>query len=117
MATYVYYCEKCKDAFDEMWRGPEDYVWPCPICGTSSKRRFNSGLPAIRGETVGTSYSSSRAVDQKGRYRMTDFQEASAEIADTHTRAERREGRRLKSPDLYKAGLNRAEDMGATIRK
>lgn len=117
MATYLYHCTYCKDTFEEMWRAPDDCIWPCPVCGTAAKRVACSGVPAIRGETVGSSFSSSRAVDSKGRYRLSDFQEASEEVAHTHTRAERREGRSLKGPDLYKAGLNRARQMGAKVRR
>ena len=115
MPRYDYYCPDCGQWF-EAWQGVGDFFTPCLSCGTSSKRAACSGLPAIRGETVGSSFSSSRAVDLRGRYRLSDFREASEEIADSHTRAERREGRSLKGPDLYKEGIRKAASMGARVR-
>jgi putative FmdB family regulatory protein len=117
MPIYVYYCLTCKETFEEMWRSTEDYIWPCPICGTSSKRRPCSGLPAIRGETVGQSFSTSRVKDSKGRYRLSHFQEASAELADGYDRIEKREGRKVERPDPYRAGLKEAARRGAKIRR
>ncbi len=100
MATYAYYCAKCKAPFEELQRSPDDATWPCPVCGTISKRADCSGLPAIRGETVGGSYATSRNI--------ANFQEASQEIDYAHNRAEQREGRELKFTPLYKEGIRRA---------
>ena len=53
MARYDYYCRNC--GYFEAWTGLEDYVIPCPQCGTSARRTACSGSPTIRGETVGKS--------------------------------------------------------------
>ena len=50
------------------------------------------------------------------RYNVSRFQEASQEIDYAHTKAENERGRTLEAPDLYKAGLNKARQMGAKIR-
>lgn len=115
MPRYDYYCPDCGQWF-EAWQGVEDFFTSCLSCGTSSKRAACSGLPAIRGETVGQSFSTSNAKDEKGRYRLSHFQEASEQVAYEHTRAERREGRKIKGPDPYKEGLRRARQMGAKIK-
>ena len=116
MPTYIYQCGLGHET-EERWHGVEDISIPCPLCGETAHRAFCSGLPAIRGETVGRSYSTSDVKDSKGRYRLSHFQEASEQVAYEHTRAERREGRKLKGPDPYKIGINRARRMGAKIRR
>lgn len=116
MPLYDYHCADCGEVTEER-RGLEDYLIPCPLCGGTAHRAACSGLPAIWGETVGRGFSTSRAKDQRGRYRVSNFQEASAEIDYAHTRAEQREGRKLKAPSLYKTGLRRAQQMGAKIRR
>ena len=45
------------------------------------------------------------------RYKVSEFQEASADIAYEHEKAERREGRKLPQPDLYKASKKRAKKL------
>lgn len=117
MATYIYYCRECPDTFEEMWRTPDDDTFPCPDCGVIAQRVSCSGVPAIRGETVGSSFSSSRAIDQKGRYRLSDFQEAGEELADAHDRVDAKEGMKLPRPDLYREGLDKAQQMGARVRR
>ena len=116
MPLYDYRCADCGEVIEER-RGLEDYFIPCLLCGGTAHRAACSGLPAIRGETVGSSFSTSRVKDDKGRYRLSHYQEASAQVADAHQRAEQREGRKLEAPDPYKEGLNRARQMGAQIRR
>jgi hypothetical protein len=57
-----------------------------------------------------------RSAENK-KYRVSDFQEASATIEDSYQRIEQREGVEVKRPNLCKAGLKKAEAMGAKVRK
>jgi hypothetical protein len=116
MPTYIYICGLGHET-EERWQPVDRESIGCPLCGETAHRAFCSGLPAIRGETVGQSFSTSRVKDSKGRYRLSHFQEASAQLADAHQRAEKREGRKLEAPDPYKAGLREAARRGAKIRK
>ena len=59
------------------------------------------------------SYPSKNAKDERGRARVSDFQEASAEIDHAYSEAEKRGGQPIKSPNLYRAGMRRAKEMGA----
>ena len=112
---YDFLCKDCGEVTEER-RGLDDAIIPCALCGGTAHRAACSGLPAIRGETVGQSFSTSRVKDSKGRYRLGHFQEASAELADGYDRIEKREGRRVERPDPYKAGLHEAARRGAKIR-
>ena len=81
----------------------------CPKCGGPARRRsvyltFNI---TDSGATVPLS---------DRRYKVSEFQEASQEMSHAHTKAENEQGRKLKSPNLYKAGVERARQMGAHIR-
>jgi putative FmdB family regulatory protein len=116
MPTYLYICREGHET-EEMWQSVDDEFIGCPLCGQTAHRAFCSFLPAIRGETVGQSFSTSRIKDSKGRYRLSHFQEASAELADGYDRIEKREGRKVKRPDPYKAGLREAARRGAKIRR
>ena len=53
------------------------------------------------------------AKSEKGKYRVSDFVEASSEIAHEAEKVEKREGKPVKVPNLYKAGMRKAEKMGA----
>ena len=46
--------------------------------------------------------------DKHGRYRVSLFQEASADVADAHEKREQEVGRELPGPSLYKEALKRA---------
>lgn len=115
MPTYIYICGLGHET-EERWQGVDDEFASCSLCGGTAHRAFCSGLPAIRGETVGQSFSTSKVKDAKGRYRLSEFQEASETVADGYARAERREGRKLPRPDPYKAGIREARRRGAKIR-
>ena len=111
MPTYDYCCPKC--GYFEASRGVEESFTPCSLCGTPAKREAVYAYQSTITESGGNSYPSKNAKDERGRARVSDFQEASAEIAHAHSEAEKREGRPIKGPNLYKAGLKRAKEMGA----
>ena len=85
MPRYDYYCPSCR--WFEAWRGVEDSFTPCPACGAPAKRAACSGLPAIKGETVGKNYASSGGIcpgdikNKHGQYRVKLWQESQAEAA------------------------------------
>ena len=85
--------------------GLDESSVPCPACGDLARRRpFN--LPALAGATV--------VKDQ--RYRVSEFQEASAEIDYAYTQAENG-GMLVKRPDLFGAALRKAQRMGVPVRR
>lgn len=75
MPRYDYHCPECGRTF-EAWRGVEDNSAPCPTCGADAKRAFCSGLPAIKGETIGKAYDTSGAITKHGYVDLDMFQEA-----------------------------------------
>lgn len=104
MPFYDFICAKCGEV-TEARRGVEIRTIPCPACGDKAIRDLPrniglSGLPT-RGGTV------------ERRYNVSEFQEASADIAYEHEKAERREGRKLRQPSLYKASKARAKKLMA----
>ena len=50
------------------------------------------------------------------KYRVSDFVEASSEIDHAYSSVEKTEGKPVKRPDLYKAGLKEAKRRGAKVR-
>ncbi len=87
MPIYDYRCLAC--GIFEAMRGVEDSSTPCPICSQLAERE------AVYPIALGT---------KEKKYRVSDFKEASQELDYAHTRAERREGRKLKFPNLYREG-------------
>lgn len=75
---------------------------PCSGCRQTAKRS------AVYQVVIG-------ATEKK--YRVSDFQEASAELDHAASQIEQREGVPVKIPSPYKAGLRKAEQMGAKIRR
>jgi hypothetical protein len=99
MPVYNFIC-KCGEVVEARVGYGVDAM-PCP-CGQEAKRS------AVNRVALGT---------KEKKYRVSDFQEASAELDYTATQIEQREGRPVKMPSPYKAGLRQAEKMGAKIRR
>jgi len=105
MPTYDYCCD-CS-VVTEARRGIDVKSIPCPVCGADATRRpFHrvfiacEGLPTRAG-----------IMAHERRYKVSEFQEASADIAYEHEKAERCEGRKLPQPNLYKAAKRRAKKL------
>lgn len=90
----------------------EESFTPCTQCGEPAKREAVYAYQSTITESGGKSYPSQNAKDERGRARVSDFREASAEIGYAYSEAEKREGRPIKGPSLYKAGMRRAREMG-----
>jgi hypothetical protein len=99
VAIYDFICE-CGEIV-EARAGYDANVMPCP-CGRLASRS------AVYQVALG-------AAEKK--YRVSDFQEASAELDYAATQIERREGHPVKMPSPYKAGLRQAKKMGAKVRR
>ncbi len=106
MPRYDFACE-CGE-ITEVWAGFETDSLLCPRCGALAHRLAVYQDQYTITESGGHSYPSHNAKDGKGRYRVLDFQEASAEIDHACFEAERKEGKPIKLPNLYKKGLSRA---------
>ena len=101
MPLYEYVCDNAH--VTERRGGFEEVSAPC-ACGLTSRRReFN--LAAIVGATV----------MKEQKYRVSEFQEASAEIDYHYTKAENN-GMPVKRPDLYGEAKKRARAQGAQVR-
>ena len=116
MPRYDYAC-KCGNVVEEV-RGYEEDSIPCPSCSGTARRVAIYAEQFISGETVpkGNATRAGNIKDGKGRTRVSLFTEACQEMSHAHTKAENEQGRKLKSPNLYKAGVERARQMGAHIR-
>jgi hypothetical protein len=97
---YNFACE-CGEV-TEARAGYETGSLPCPACGQAATRS------AVYQIALGT---------KEKKYRVTEFQEASQELEYAHGQQERREGRKVKWPSPYKAGLKEAARRGARIRR
>lgn len=84
--------------------GPDDRSAPC-ACGLKGERR-PFYLTAIVGETV----------MKEQKYRVSEFQEASAEVDYAYSQAEK-DGVPVKRPDYYKIAKQRAAARGAKLRR
>jgi hypothetical protein len=113
---YNYAC-KCGSVVEEV-RGYEEDSIPCSSCSERAQRVAVYAEQFIIGETCpkGIATRAGNIKDSKGRTRVSLFQEASEEMNYAHVKAENEQGRKLKSPNLYKAGVARARQMGAPIR-
>jgi putative FmdB family regulatory protein len=100
MATYGYNCSECGRYFELMGQGVEDDSAPCS-CGADAKRAFCSGLPAIRGETVGKSYANSGVITKHGYMDLNLFQEAHTEVLEDCARE------RVEPPDFLQVAKER----------
>ena len=99
-------------------RGYEESSIPCVSCSEPAQRQAVYAYQSTITETGGSSYPRlDNAKSKDGKYRVSNFQEASAEIDYAASRIEEREGEPVKIPSLYKAGRRRAEKMGAKVRK
>ena len=97
--------------------GYETSALPC-ACGRLAKRVAVYQSQYTITETGGKSTPRlNNAKSEKGKYRVSDFREASAEIDHEVSKVEKREGKPVKIPSFYKAGLRQAEKMGATRRE
>jgi len=86
----------------------------CPACGQPARRVAVYESQFTITETGGHSYPRlNNAKSEKGKYRVSDFLEASAELDHAAGVIEKREGKPVKVPSFYKAGLKKAEKMGA----
>ena len=93
--------------------GYETVSLPCPACGCPARRVPVYDSQYTITETGGHSYPRlNNAKSEKGKYRVSDFVEASSEIAHEAEKAEKKEGSPVKVPNFYKAGLKKAEKMG-----
>ena len=94
--------------------GYETSSLPCPACGQLAKRVAVYQSQYTITETGGKGIPRlNNAKSEKGKYRVSDFVEASSEIAHEAEKVEKREGKPVKVPNFYKAGLKKAEKMGA----
>ena len=83
---------------------------PCPSCGLNAPRAgFNRVSVEVR-------EGPEMARDSKGKYRVSDFKEASEELNYAVDQEEKKDGRKIKTPSLYKAGIREAKRRGARIR-
>ena len=106
MARYDYRC--AEGHVRELMRGYDVSSVTCP-CGLEAQRLAVYAEQTIIGDTVAGPRLGSRAKDKNGRWDLGIFQEASAELAY----AEEKAG--VTGPNLYKAGKQRARQMGADI--
>lgn len=108
MAIYDYTCMSCGRTREERGRYSDTEI-VCTGCGGPAKRRsvYLTSNVTDSGATVPLS---------DRRYNVSEFQEASGEINHAHVKAENEQGRKLESPDLYRAGVERARQMGVPIR-
>ncbi len=116
MPRYDYAC-KCGTVVEEV-RGYEEDSISCSSCSATAQRVSVYLNQSIQGETCprGNATRAGNIKDSKGRTRVSLFTEASEEMNYAHVKAENEQGRKLESPNLYKAGLARARQMGADIR-
>ena len=116
MPHYDYRCD-CGEV-TERRQGYDVAVIPCPLCGAPAQRVAVYAYQTTITETGGNSYPRlNNAKSKDGKYRVSDFQEASAEIDYAATQIEKREGKPVKVPSPYKAGLRKAARMGAKVRE
>ena len=93
--------------------GYDTSALPC-ACGQLAKRVAVYQYQYTITETGGKSTPRlNNAKSEKGKYRVSDFIEASSEIAHEAEKTEKKEGKPVKIPSFYKAGLKKAEKMGA----
>lgn len=116
MPRYDFTCELGCGTHEAV-RGYDEEETGCPKCGGPARREAVY-LPYIRGETCprGNATRAGNIKDKSGRTRVSLFTEASEEMNYAHVKAENEQGRKLESPNLYKAGVERARQMGAKIR-
>lgn len=101
MPLYEY---SCGDHTTEKRAGYDVERIPCPLCGADAPRRgFNLVSSVIR-------EGATNVKNAKGKYLVSDFQEASQEL----DYAAKKDG--VELPNLYKAGLKEAKRRGAKIR-
>jgi putative FmdB family regulatory protein len=110
MPLYDYSCRNGHTV--EERRGYDDDIILCPLCGDTAQRHAVYRYQSTITETGGKSYPKYNAKDGD-KYRVSDFHEASAEIDYAAAQAERKEGKPVKVPSMYKAGLRKAKRMGA----
>ena len=116
MPVYDYVCGL--GHIHEERRGYEESSTPCASCGGPAQRQAVYQYQSTITETGGNSYPRlDNAKSKDGKYRVSDFQEASAEIDYAASRIEQREGKPVKTPSPYKAGLRKAARMGAKVRE
>lgn len=115
MPTHDYRCD-CGEVTERTHTGYGVATVPCDLCGGSARRLAVYQYQATITETGGKQFPKYRTVDEKGRYRVSNFQEASEEINHAYEKEEKKEGREIKRPDLYKKGLAEAKRRGAKIR-
>ena len=113
MPVYDFAC-KCGEV-TEARVGYETSSLPCPACGTPARRVAVYAYQSTITET-GSYPRLDNAKSPDGKYRLSNFQEASAEIDYAASRIEQREGKPVKIPSAYKAGRREAERMGAKRR-
>lgn len=96
--------------------GYEVTVIPCPSCGKDAQRLAVYAYQSIRGDTVptGNATRAGNVKSPKGKYRVSLFQEACAEVA--YDSGKREEAGLVPAPNLYKVGIEEARRRGAPIR-
>ena len=115
MPIYDFRCE-CGEV-TEVRAGYETVSLPCPACGCPAQRVAVYDSQYTITETGGHSYPRlNNAKSEKGKYRVSDFVEASAEINHAASAIEKQEGKPVKVPNFYKAGLKKAARMGIQKR-
>ena len=116
MPYYDFAC-KCGEV-TEAQAGYETSSLPCRACGAPAQRVAVYAYQTTITETGGNSYPRlDNAKSKDGKYRVSDFQEASAELDYAASRIEQREGKPVKTPNPYKAGLKKAARMSAKVRR
>ena len=77
---------------------------PCGVCGAQARRQAVNLVSSVIREGA------TRVKDARGKYLVSDFQEASQEL----DYAAKRDG--VELPNIYKAGVAEARRRGAKIR-
>jgi len=117
MPTYDYYCG-C-GVVTEARQGISVEAIPCPACGQSAERVPFYTNQYINGETVAKGITKATRAgnvkDKHGRYRLSIFEEASAEVNHDYEKAENEVGHELPRPPLWEEGLNRARKIREAI--
>ena len=91
------------------FRDNDDGTHPGPDCRKPAQRVAVYREQTIIGDTVAKPRLGSSVKDKNGRWDLGIFQEASQELVHSEEKAG------VKGPNLYKAGKQRARQMGANI--
>lgn len=95
-----------------MRAGYEDMEVTCGRCGQPAERLFSPpGAFKVHGEVLDWDVKTA-----DGKYRLSNFLEAQAEVAYAYDRRDQIEGVKGPRPDLFKRALDEARRRGVPIR-